>query len=219
MVEFRRGSWVRFYPTFLFLIGIAQRALALDGTAGDPLLSVQAPELAQQVVAYFPFGLSERLAWDAFRQRWSVRVVVPRDVADGRYTVRVRVVHDDGHTEWKEVEHTIDASAPELEVGSDELALPGEAFHVRVDPHEPMREVLAYVAHGRYKRAPVSLTLDTETGLYEGELIIPVDLQRDELTIRIVARDLARKRVEHALRVPLLTAPDCCEDAYETCRL
>jgi hypothetical protein len=218
MFKFRRGAWVRFYPTFLFLIGIAQRALALE-PASDPVLSVQAPELAQEVTAYFPFAPSKRLAWDAFRQRWSVRVVVPRDVADGRYPVRVRVVHDDGDVEWEVLEYTVDARAPELEVSSDELALPGEAFHVRVDPQEPVREVLAYIAHGKYKRQPVSLKLDTESGLYTGELIIPVDLQRDELTIRIVARDLARNRVEQALLVPLLAAPDCCEDAYETCRL
>ena len=28
MFALRRGAWVRFYPTFLFLIAIAQRALA-----------------------------------------------------------------------------------------------------------------------------------------------------------------------------------------------
>jgi Ca-activated chloride channel homolog len=186
---------------------------------GDPVLSVHAPADAQQVVAYFPFGLTKRLSWDAFRERWSVRFLVPRDVADGRYEIRVRIVHADGAQEWKQIEYLIDGSAPELEITADELALPGEAFHVSVDPKEPVREVFVYLAHGKHKQNKVALALDTETGLYGGELVIPVDLDRDELTIRVVARDLARNRVEQDLIVPMLTPPDCCEDEAETCRL
>jgi Ca-activated chloride channel family protein len=184
---------------------------------GDPVLSLQAPADAQQVVAYFPFGLAKRLSWDAFRQRWSVRFLVPRDVADGEYKVRVRIVHADGSQQWTEITYAIDASAPELAVAADELAIPGEQFHITVDPQEPVREVFAYLT--AHKQSRVELKLDTETGLYAGDLAIPATLDRDELTIRIVARDLARNRVEQDLKVPMLTAPDCCEDEEETCRL
>jgi hypothetical protein len=142
---------------------------------------------------------------------------VPRDVSDGEYTIRVRIVDVSGAQRWTEIPITIDAKAPELAVAADELAIPGEPFHITVDPQEPVREVVAYVA--QHKRSRVELRLDTETGLYQGDLMIPTGLDRDELTIRIVARDLARNRVDDDLVVPMLTAPDCCEDEEEQCRL
>lgn len=252
-----RGAWVRFYPTFLFLVAIAQRALAVgvpadspalvapkaagtsasqdngkqateggsragrpprDSAWRSPLLSVIAPADAQQVVAYFPFGLVERLRWDAFRQRWSARIVVPKTVSDGRYDVRVKVELADGALEWRQVAFELAAGAPALAVTADELALPGEPFHLVVDPLEPVRDVTAYVVASGHKRR-ATLRLDTETGMYSGDLVIPANLDRDQLTIRVVARDLTRKRVEQDVVVPMLTPPDCCEDDEETCRL
>ncbi len=183
---------------------------------GDPVLTVDAPERAQQVVAYFPFGLVKRLSWDGLRKRWYVRFLVPRDVQDGSYAIRVRLVHEDGTLEWKQIEIAIDGSEPELDVVADEFVIPGVRFHLEVDPHEPVRELYAYVPG--LARRKVRLALDRETGRYRGDVPIPEHLVADELTIRIVARDLARNRVDQDLRVPVLWELDCCDDE-ETCGL
>ncbi|MCZ7582070.1 MAG: hypothetical protein M5R36_01365 [Deltaproteobacteria bacterium] len=66
---------------------------------GDPVLSVAAPADAQNVTAYFPFGLVKALRYDEIRGHWSVRFLVPRDVPDGTYIIRVRIVHADGRVE------------------------------------------------------------------------------------------------------------------------
>jgi hypothetical protein len=183
---------------------------------GDPVLTVDAPAQAQQVVAYFPFGLVKRLAWDAQRKRWYVRFLVPRDVPDGSYAIRVRIVHADGTLEWKQIEIAIDGSEPELDVVADEFAIPGVRFHLEVDPHEPVRELYAYLPG--ISRRKARLALDKETGRYRGDVPIPEHLSADELTIRIVARDRARNRVDHDVRVPVLSELDCCDDE-ETCGL
>ena len=183
---------------------------------GDPVLTVDAPERAQQVVAYFPFGLVKRLAWDGQRKRWYVRFLVPRDVQDGRYAIRVRIVHANGALEWKQTEILIDGSEPELDVVADEFAIPGVRFHIEVDPREPVRELYAYLPGVSRRKA--RLALDKETGRYSGDVPIPEHLMADELTIRIVARDRARNRVDHDLRVAVLSELDCCEDE-ETCGL
>jgi Ca-activated chloride channel family protein len=183
---------------------------------GDPVLTVDAPEEALQVVAYFPFGLVKRLAWDERRKHWSVRFLVPRDVQDGKYPIRVRITRADGTLEWKEIEIEIDGSEPELDVVADEFAIPGVRFHLEVDPHEPVRELYAYLP-GVSKRR-VRLALDRDSGRYRGALPIPERFEAEELTIRIVARDRARNRVEHELQVPVLSELDCCHD-QETCGL
>jgi hypothetical protein len=167
-------------------------------------------------VAYFPFGLVKRLAWDARREHWSVRFLVPRDVQDGQYPIRVRITHRDGTLEWKNIEITIDGSEPELDVVADEFAIPGVRFRLEVDPQEPVRELYAYLPGVSQRRT--RLALDPDSGRYAGDLPIPEQLDAAALTIRIVARDRARNRVEHDLQVPVLSDFDCCEDE-ETCGL
>jgi Ca-activated chloride channel family protein len=177
---------------------------------GDPVLSVEAPGDARQVVAYFPFGLVKRLAWDAVRSRWYVRFLVPRDVKDGRYEIRVQIVRADGVKEWKQITYTIDGNAPELEVHADAMAMPGKPFHITVDPDEPVSSVYVYlssVSLGKRKR--VALKLDPDTGLYSGDLRIPEASGDEWLKVRVVARDRAHNRVEQELKVPLLVSPDC----------
>ncbi len=173
---------------------------------GDPVLSVSAPQNARKVVAHFPFGLVKRLRWDALRGRWSVRFLVPRDLDDGVYTIRVRIVHADGRVSFREAPLTIDGSAPEMDVIADELAVPGVPLELDVDPFEPVREIYAYRVGAAHER--VALTIDPDTGRYHGALQIPETLRDEEITVRVVARDRARNRVEQDLQIPVL--PDLC---------
>ena len=55
------------------------------------------------------------------------------------------------------------------------------------------------------------------SGTYGGDLRMPDALDADEIRVRVVARDLARNRVEQDVRVPVLSDL-CCEDE-ETCGL
>jgi hypothetical protein len=105
---------------------------------------------------------------------------------------------------------------PELEVIADEFAIPGERFLVEVEPRTPVRDIYAYLPKVSKRR--VKLVIDKQTGLYTAALKIPAALEASELTVRIVARDLERNRLEQDVRVPVLSALDCCEDE-ETCGL
>lgn len=107
------------------------------------------------------------------------------------------------------------AAAPAFEIVSDEFAIPGVRFHVEVDPLAPMREVYASLP-GISKRR-VRLVLDQRSGVYTGDLHVPDALDADRITVRIEARDLARKRVEQDVRVPVLS--DLCCEAEEMCGL
>src|SRR6478609_6678093 len=52
-----------------------------------PVFSVEAPQDADRVTAYFPFGLQKELTLDARTMRWRGRAVVNSNVPEGSYPV------------------------------------------------------------------------------------------------------------------------------------
>lgn len=173
---------------------------------GDPVLTLAAPADARKVVAYFPFGLVKRLSWDAQRGHWSVRFLVPRDVPDGIYVIRVAITHRDGRIEWKEVEYIIDGTAPEFVASVPSSARPGELLPLEVDPFEPVRQVTAWLPGVSEQR--VKLTLDPATGHYTGALPLPPDLPEGVVSVRIVVRDRARNRFDADYEVRVVAAAE-----------
>ncbi len=166
---------------------------------GDPVLSVQAPADARMVVAYFPFGLVKQLRYDTVRRHWSARFLVPRDVPDGLYEIRVHIARRDGRSEWKSVNYYIDSTAPEFEAEVPESAAPGCEIPVEVDPLEPVLAVYAYLPSEPGNR--VELTLNPDTGTWYGRVRLPDRFPEGPVTVRIVVRDLARNRFEQDFAV------------------
>jgi Ca-activated chloride channel family protein len=158
---------------------------------GDPLLTVYAPENADEVVVVFPWGGIESLAWDADRGRWFVRFLVPRDVEDGLYEVRVFVMLPDGSTEIRTEELVIDAAAPELDVHAE---LRGGVTVLTFVPQEPLRSVLV---------EPIGLpgvAQRVDLRQHPGGLVTVV-LAGEYAELRIVAKDRAMNRVEQTILV------------------
>ncbi len=174
---------------------------------GDPVLSVAAPKEAQRVVAYFPFGLIKRLAYDSLRGHWSVRFLVPRTVLDGVYRIRIQITHADGRIEWQEEEYTIDGTAPEFTAIVPETAPVGQSFTISVDPLEPVRGVSAYLNGDR--RTPIPLFFHPETGCYTGTLPSPRTTPASgEFTLHLVVRDLAHNLFERDFVIRAVEADD-----------
>jgi len=158
---------------------------------GDPLLTVYAPENADEVVVVFPWGGIESLAWDADRGRWFVRFLVPRDVEDGLYEVRVFVMLPDGSTEIRTEELVIDAAAPELDAHAE---LRGGVTVLTFVPEEPLRSLLV---------EPIGLpgvAQRVDLRQHPGGLVTVV-LAGEHAELRIVAKDRAMNRVEQTILV------------------
>jgi Ca-activated chloride channel homolog len=148
---------------------------------GDPELSVRAPPSARQVTAYFPFGLVEDLAYDGRTERWTVRFLVPKDVPDGTYPVRVVIVEADGTVRRVDVPYVIDSQAPELDV---DLDVRGRIAVLTVRVSEPAREVRVQAGPGR---AVLLRRLDGGR-----RFVGNVPLARGTRQLRVVAADRAR---------------------------
>ncbi|MCP4806435.1 MAG: VWA domain-containing protein [Proteobacteria bacterium] len=153
---------------------------------GDPLLTIEAPADAQEVIALFPWGPVVELEWDALRGRWFHRFLVPRDVEDGEYVIRAFVTMADGSTEvWTETMH-IDSHAPELEV---EVTSDRGVTRVELWPEEPLRSILVTpVGHPE-----LAHRVDLR-GRDEESIVVVLPGVFDEVTI--VAKDRAMNRVE-----------------------
>jgi len=141
---------------------------------GDPVLTVSAPRDARQVTAYFPFGLVKDLRWDDRLERWTLRFLVPVDVADGTYEARVVIVKRDGTLELATASYLIDSCAPDFDV-----ELVGSRIRIRVN--EPARKVtVASAVDPRRRRV-----LEGDGRVFEGE--VPASGR-----LRVVVADLAR---------------------------
>lgn len=170
-----------------------QDAVALSRTdmpPGDPILSIRAPQDAQQVTAYFPFGLVKDLSYDVRSERWQVRFLVPKEVADGRYTAKVLIVKKDGTVELAEVPFTIDSTAPEF---SAEVSAADGGVEVLVSTAEPARQVTAALISD--PRVRIELTDTGDHLVFKGFLPLPAGHH----AVRIVVADKARNEADQQL--------------------
>ena len=156
---------------------------------GDPLLTVDAPERAVQVLALFPWGDVQEMRWDPLRERWYHRFLVPRGVEDGEVWIRILVTMPDGSTEIRQQRIVIDSEAPELEVFAQYWE--GTTL-VTIWPEEPLRSIEVYPV-GRPGLA-VSIDLRGDYDPNDPEVYLALPGEWDEVVI--VAKDLALNRIE-----------------------
>ncbi len=121
---------------------------------GDPLISVEAPADAAQVVAVFPGGETKKLVWNADSQKWEVRFDVPTHANEGAYTVSIIVVFENGTRQHLTMRFHVDVTAPQgkakaLIVGKDGNT---PAWRLEIDGDEDTARVLAILPNGEKNR-------------------------------------------------------------------
>lgn len=91
---------------------LADRIEELRVRMGDPLIAVEAPADARQVVAVMPDGTVMPLKYDAKRGRWEARFNVPAYAREGDYVITVIVTLKDGTQEVLKMRYTVDLTPP-----------------------------------------------------------------------------------------------------------
>lgn len=170
-------------------------ALALSRSSmppGDPVLRVHAPVDAVRVTAYFPFGLVKDLRYDAHEETWECRFLVPNDVRDGEYRVRVVIETTDGTVRVNEVAYTIDSEEADLDV---ELEAASTGARIRVRTTGPARAVT--VASVIDPQTRLELRPSPSGAFFEGFL----PLRPGAHSLRIVAADEARNESDRIVEV------------------
>ncbi len=86
--------------------------LLAQARAGDPLIRVQAPPDAVQVIALLPGGEIKRLLFDPDRGEWLARFDIPIYAAEGDYFVRVVIALKDGSRKTLQLRYRVDTTPP-----------------------------------------------------------------------------------------------------------
>jgi Ca-activated chloride channel family protein len=159
---------------------------------GDPILRVHAPRDATRVTAMFPFGLSQDLAYDEMSECWMTRFLVPADVPDGTYEVRVVIILADGSVKVALAHYTIDSHEPSLDV---EAKAASDGVDIRVMADEPALEVRVAAVNDLRNTRWLAPRSDRRT--FEGHLALAPGHYR----LRIVVADLARNESEREIDV------------------
>jgi Ca-activated chloride channel family protein len=101
----------------------------MSARPGDPLILVQAPRDAAQVIALLPGGEIKRLEWNEERQAWQCRFDIPGYVAAGEHNVTVIIVRQDGTRQRLTLTFKVDVLAPQ---GSALIAADGDHWRLHL---------------------------------------------------------------------------------------
>lgn len=80
---------------------------------GDPLISINAPSDALQVIALLPGGEIKRLVYNEKAKRWEVRFDIPTYAPEGEFPISVVIVAKDGTRRIIKLNFRVDGTAPQ----------------------------------------------------------------------------------------------------------
>ncbi len=115
---------------------------------GDPEVLIRAPRSALAVVLHLPFGEVVRARWDPRRARWRARFLVPGDLEDGVYPVRLVVMLPDGTVERHRLSFTIDTRAPVMALDLPRRLPAGALLRIRARPKIDPGSILEALSAG-----------------------------------------------------------------------
>ena len=124
---------------------------------GDPLIAVDAPVDAQQVVALMPNGEVKRLRYVPQHHRWEARFDVPGYATEGDYVIRIIVVLKDGSKKTLEMKYSVDLTPPQGKVRASMVEGSGRKLRLEADCDADTARVVALTPWGdRIAMAPSS---------------------------------------------------------------
>lgn len=117
------------------------------GQGGDPLILVEAPADALQVVAILPDGSVKQLVFDAQSKRWEARFDVPTYALEGVFEITVVIVAKDGTRRLMKLHYNVDVTAPRGEALAQRAKVAGK-WHLQVQGDNDTARVAALLPSG-----------------------------------------------------------------------
>jgi len=182
----RQYKFVTPYTSFL----AAPRALLRPRVIrpGDPVIRVKTDPTIVSVVALFPFGLVKKLRYLPDEDTWQTRFLVPTDLADGTYPVRLVMRDRSGQTYRESKTFVIASKSPTVQIKLPKTRYRrGELVGLKVAASQNTRTLVACLEGA----VPVSLRWDAKAGTNTGELFIPDQLIPGTYHLTVTAEDIA----------------------------
>jgi Ca-activated chloride channel family protein len=192
----RRYKFVTPYTSFLAVPRSLLRPRVIR--PGDPVLRVRTDAQIASVIALFPFGLTKPLRHlasedlqapgDAANRLWETRFLVPPEMKDGTYNVRLILRDIHGHV-YNEAKTFVIASTPpvvKLQLSRNSLHR-GETLEIRAAASSSTRNLIASIDGV----VPATLRWNPGAHTNTGLLTIPADLPIGRYTLTVTAEDIA----------------------------
>jgi Ca-activated chloride channel family protein len=182
----RQYKFVTPYTSFL----AAPRALLRPRVIrpGDPVIRVKTDPAIVSVVALFPFGLVKKLRYLPEEDTWQTRFLVPTDLQDGTYPVRLVMRDRSGQTYRESKTFVIASKSPTVQIKLPKTRYRrGELLALKVAASQNTRTLVARLEGV----APVSLRWDAKAGANAGELFLPDQMIPGTYHLTVTAEDVA----------------------------
>jgi hypothetical protein len=127
---------------------LAKRQEELRARMGDPLIQVEAPEDAEQVIALLPGGEIKRLLWNGDAKRWEARFDIPTYASEGTYHITVVIVGKDGTRRTLTLRYHVDVTPPTGRGSVQATAGDTSSLRLELDASEDTARVSALLPWG-----------------------------------------------------------------------
>jgi len=164
---------------------------------GDPLISVDAPADARQVIALLPNGEIKVLEYDPVKRRWEGRFDIPTYAAEGDYVVTVIVVLPDGTRKVLTLRYRVDTTPPGGTVKAELASGAGKSVRLEVDADEDTARVVAVLPWGERLEMKSSSVPHRFFALAP----LPSDWQGGTVGVTLVLTDKAHNRTTLSVEV------------------
>jgi hypothetical protein len=127
---------------------LLKREEELRARMGDPLISVEAPADAEQVVALLPHGEVKPLTFNPDKHRWEARFDIPAYAAEGEYVITVIIVLKDGTRKVLTLRYRVDLTPPTGAGQAQVVAAAEPTLRLEVDSSEDTARAAALLPWG-----------------------------------------------------------------------
>jgi len=182
----RQYKFVTPYTSFLAVPRALLRPRVIR--PGDPVIRVKTDPAIVSVVAMFPFGLVKKLRYLPDEDVWQTRFLVPTDLPDGTYPVRLVMRDHSGQSYRESKSFAIASKSPTVQIKLPKTRYRrGEAVELKVAASQNTRTLVARLEGA----APVSLHWNVQVDANTGELFVPEQMIPGTYHLTVTAEDIA----------------------------
>jgi 5'(3')-deoxyribonucleotidase len=156
---------------------------------GDPLIQIEAPADAQQVIALLPNGEIKPLAYNPAAQRWEARFDIPNYAQQGDYTITVVIVLKDGTRRVLTLRYYVDLTPP-TGAASVKEANQSPFLRLELETGADTRRVKVLLPWGE----TVELVQAQQSPRFFRQVPIPPDYQGHRFAVTFILTDEAHNR-------------------------
>jgi hypothetical protein len=169
---------------------MGERTPATFARYGDPLIRVEAPADAQQVVAVMPDGEVKPLEYNATTGCWEARFDIPTYATEGDYVITIIIVPQNGMRQTLVMHYQVDLTSPKA-AGKVETVIDGQrTLRLELEGGEDVDRVKAVLPWGDM----VELRPSSQAHRFFALVPLPVNRNSPTNDVTFIVTDRAHNR-------------------------